>query len=110
MAYKYFGAYHGPSYGSLDSEYLMAFRSMADAKEAFRSFQSGWVAYDELYLNPDGLYVPWRTGAYVSTPGTTERDYMDLRIGELRDRGQYAVSDLVHYRLTLGPRGGVVIE
>lgn len=108
--YKYFGTYNGPSYGGPDRDYLMGFRSLADAKRAFLSFQSGHVVYDEFYENPAGFYVPWNLGLWVRTSGTTESDYMDLYAGEKRDEGQYIISDSIQYRLTLGVRGGVVVK
>lgn len=108
--YKYFGTYQGPSYMSYHRDFAMGFKSLADAKRAFRSFQSGDVTYDEFRENPSGFYVPWSLGLWVRTPGTTEQDYMDLCVGERRGEGQYAVSDTIQYRLTLGARGGVVVE
>lgn len=108
--YKYFGVYSGPSYGGLDRDYMMGFKSIADAKATFKSFQSGDVTYDEFRENGDGFYVPWNLGLWVRTHGTTEQDYMDLYVGERRGEGQYAVSDTIQYRITIGPRGGLVIE
>lgn len=108
--YKYFGIYSGPSYGGYDRDYMMAFRSIREAKAAFTEFQSGSLDYDEFYCNPDGFYVPWRVGQYSATPGTSDQDYMDLYAAEKVGDGQYLVSEDVDIRIALGPRGGVVVE
>lgn len=109
---KYFATYHGPSYNLMgDVERVMGFASLADAKDAFRSFYSGSVGYGEYQMNAEGFHVPWSMGQYVRTPATTLQDHMDLYM-VLEDDvpGQYLMNDEIKYRLTWGPRGGIVVE
>jgi hypothetical protein len=108
---KYFATYHGPSYGSWDaSEYLMGFPSLKSAKRALRDFQGGYVGYDEYLRNPDGYHVPWRMGEYMHSPATTDQDYMDVYYAiETNTPGVYSMGEHA-YRLTVGARGGVVVE
>lgn len=109
---KYFATYHGPSYGSWDEgEYVMGFASLREAKDAFRCFNMGGVTYDEYLRNPQGLHVPWRMGEYSRTPATTRDDFMDLyTVVEDETPGQYLMTDSLEYRLSWGPRGGMVVE
>lgn len=108
---KYFGLYHGPSYGGWESEYVMGFFSLEDAKHTFRQFWNGYSTHDEYRENADGFYVPWDMGKYSATPATTREDFMDLySVGEAQHCGTYFMSDSVDVRLTWGPRNGIVVE
>lgn len=108
---KYFGVYSGPSYFSYDSEYVMGFASLAQARHAFRSFYNGSVWYDEYRENADGLYVPWSIGRYSLTPGTSCEDLMYLYSAhEDPTPGTYFKSEEVNRVMTFGARGGIVVE
>lgn len=109
---KYFGFYHGPSYGMMgDDERTMAFTSLRHAREIFSGFYSGSVWQTEYQLNPDGFYVPWNLNDYVQTPGASREDWLDLYSAhENTTPGTYIMSQEIEYRLTWGERGGVVIE
>lgn len=109
---KYFGFYHGPSYGMTgDTDSMMGFTSLRHARQAFEGYYGGSVWADDYQLNPDGFYVPWRMGAYVLTPGTSREDWMDLYVAaENTTPGTYIMSQDIEYRLTWGERGGIVIE
>jgi hypothetical protein len=108
---KYFGFYHGPSYGSYDTDHTMGFPTLEHAKATFRHFWNGTVVTDDYALNEDGLYVPWSMGDYTSTPATTREDYMDLYGAiECSYPGTYTESAEPLYRLTWGVRDGVKVE
>lgn len=108
---KYFAVYGGPSYLSYDRESVMAFASLKDARHGFQSFYNGGIWHDEYILNPDGYYVPWRLGAYSRTPGTSERDWMDLYVvSENSTPGTYIMSEDIECRMMFGERGGIVVE
>lgn len=105
---KYFGVYHGPSHYSYDHERMMGFASKEDARRVFNGFHSGSVRYDEYIENIDGYLVPWSMGEYSLTPGTCEGDFMDVYSAHPDDMpGTYTYGNML-YRLSRGPRGGIV--
>lgn len=106
---KYFGSYHGPSYGSNGwSEDWDAFASLKGAMEAmWRRQEQGAddvLTYKE---NPHGVLVYWNE-EYVRFPATTREDCIDLYYAIPEDGG-YFQGDLA-YRISVGPRGGVRVE
>lgn len=108
---KYFGFYHGPSYGGWESEFAMGFSSLADAKHAFNAFWLGGATTDEYRMTNFGFHVPWDMATYSATPATSREDYMDLySVTDTEWLGMYKMSDDIDYRLTWGTRGGIVVE
>jgi opacity protein-like surface antigen len=107
---KYFGVYYGPSYHSYDRERMMGFASKEDARRVFDGFYSGSVRYDEYIENTDGYLVPWSMNEYSLTPGTCEEDFIDVYSAYPGDTpGTYTYGSVL-YRLSWGPRGGIVVE
>lgn len=107
----YFATYNGPSHSHWDLDRVERFDSIADAKESLRRRTSGLRGTDDTYeyrRNEDGLYVPWSM-AYVDFLGT-ESDYIDLYAAIKSNDGQWEMGEDIIYRLTLGERGGVVVE
>lgn len=107
---KYFGYYHGPSYGSMDQDFADGFFTLADAKQSMRNRQGGWDGAMEFRQNADYNLVLWDSGSVNSFLATTTEDYMDLYTATLNDDGTYYQSLVTAYRLTIGERGGIVVE
>jgi len=108
---KYFAMYHGPSYCSYNTEFVMGVSSLKNARWLFEQFYSGSVWSDEYHENADGFYVPWSLGRYSLTPGTSREDHMDLYYAnENTTPGTYIMSQALVCRLMWGERGGIVVE
>ena len=111
MKVKYFGSYYGPNYGGYTclNESYDAFGTLERAKAAMRNRQKGddWVT--EYHENEDNYLVPWCTDKYRLFFDTTEQDYMYLHQAVREGDGTWVAGDLV-YRLSIGERGGIIVE
>lgn len=107
---KYFATYHGPLYGSYGMEYVDGYRSLKEAIHSMRNRQAGLDYSDEYRENEDGSMVLWYTERRSEFPGATGGDYMDLYAAFPQGDGTYSYADHPDYRLTVGPRGGIVVE
>lgn len=109
---RYLGIFKDASYSSYDREYMDAYTSIEDAKEAMRSRQSEYDYVTTYRENADGLHVLWESRRYTIFPATTQSAVMELykvQDGESRDGALY-VADSPTHRLTIGGRGGVIKE
>lgn len=110
MSIKYLSSYSGPSYGSMDQEYMDGHGSLYRAMQSMRNRQEGmdWVyPYRE---NSEGVYGPEKDGEWdtVLYPATTRDDVMWVYWAVPEDGG-YILGDLA-YCITVGSRGGVRSE
>lgn len=106
---KYFATYHGPSYYSYDRGRMDGFSSISSARQHMRNRQRGLDYSDEYRENEDGNMVLWNSSRRMDFPATTQSDYMDLFEAIPNGDGTYGHSEL-GYRLSVGPRGGIVVE
>lgn len=107
----YFATYNGPNHSSWDLSTVEAFRSVEEARRALRTRTSGSRGSDDTRKyrrNDDGLYVRWSWG-YADFLGS-ESDYIDLYAAIKASDGQWEMGEDIIYRLTLGERGGVMVE
>ena len=107
---KYFATYHGPSYYTYDMESMDAFGSLKEAVQAMRNRQMGYDYPEEYRENGDGSMILWNSSRRMDFPATTEFDYMDLFAAIPNGDGTYGHGDYIDYRLTIGERGGIVVE
>lgn len=106
---KYLGVYTGASYFSYLTEYVMAFSSLAEAREAFRDFYDGHVRYDEYRENADGLYVLWERNKHSDTPGASEDDVLYVYAATADDEG-YLKEEYASFQISFGKRMGIRTE
>lgn len=108
----YFATYEGPSHSRWDLEEVEAFESVSDAKWSLRERTSGARGSDyttEYRRNGDGLYVRWGY-EYTDFLGT-EADYITLYPAtKSKEWGEWIMSEEPSHHLSLGERGGVVVE
>lgn len=109
MKVKYFATYNGPNYTSYDTEYREGFESVKQAMQAMRNRKYGSDYINEYRENKDGSMVPWSTDCY-SVFFNTNADYMDLVEAYSQADGTWSYSEDIAYRLTIGERGGIVVE
>lgn len=108
----YLATYNGPSHSHWDLDRVEAFKSVTDAKQSLqkRTQWSRGSDYTEEYRrNGDGLYVRWGR-EYTDFLGT-EADYITLYPATKSKKwGEWIMSEEPSHHLSLGERGGVVVE
>lgn len=107
----YFATHNGPSHSHWDLDRVEAFKNITDAKQSLRrrtQWSRGSDDTTEYRRNSDGLYVRWGV-EYTDFLGTNE-DYITLYRAHKKVDGQWGINSEPYARLTLGPRGGVVVE
>lgn len=108
----YFATYNGPSYSHWDLDRVEAFKSVTDAKESLRIRTYGSRGSDyttEYRRNGDGLYVRWEV-SYTDFLGTYEDSITLYPAIKSEEWGEWVMSEEPSYRLSVGERGGVVVE
>lgn len=111
MNIRYFGTFHDASYSSYDMEFMTGYTSVRDAGDSLlRRYQMGRDDRPEFRENASGFYVPWEETMY-NFPAVTENASIILyRATWKRDERVYDRGFMGEYRLTIGPRSGVVVE
>lgn len=107
----YFATYNGPSHSHWDLDRVEAFKSLADAKTSLQrriQWSRGSDYTTEYRRNGDGLYVRWEI-SYTDFLGCDE-DYITLYHAHKEVDGQWSINSEPYARLSLGPRGGVVVD
>lgn len=109
---KYLATYHGSSYGSYwPGDSLDGFASLDSAKLAMDNRQAGFDYVTTFKENSEGDYVIDFANEYSQFPGTTSGDTMELyKVIGVGEFGQLVRAAEPVYRLTIGSRGGVVVE
>lgn len=108
---KYLGQFYDHSYQSWDQEYLTGFTSLRDAGDSLlRRLQMGRDDRPEYRENRHGLYVYWEENMY-GFPAVSESASFELYGAIWLPATQtYQRTAEPLYRLTVGPRKGIVRE
>lgn len=111
MRTKYLAKYYGPSYFSYGLEEMEAFTSIQAAKDEMWRRLNMSYGYTTMYReNAQGYYVKWEDDIKYDLPGSTNEDTMELYGVTEFEPGVFIRNAEPSYRLSHGPRKGVVKE